>query len=127
MAMGRARITPTLRVSAAPAPASPATHHRRRRAPQNASRARRRNSDSLYGARKKSAAGNTAAYTTALRARSSSSSDRPRRYRTISAPRNAAFETSSEAARGCPPSGKARTRMTIGYSGKKAALPSSVR
>ena len=39
--------TPMLRVSAASAPAAPATHHRRRRAPQNAVTDRSRNSDSL--------------------------------------------------------------------------------
>src|SRR2546428_11066587 len=62
------RSTPTLLVSAARDPASPANQGRRARAHQNARRDITRKSDSLYGARKKKLAGKHATSSTVLRA-----------------------------------------------------------
>src|SRR5438034_7166968 len=95
--------TPMLRVAAASAPHSPASHHRPRRAPQNEASVASRNGDSLYDARKKNVVGNTAKYTTALRAADSDISPAVRKYRTMREPAKQAFDTTSEAAKGCPP------------------------
>src|SRR4051812_30510227 len=85
---------------------------------QNARRLKRRYGDSLYGARKKKLEGNEARSTTVRRATPVSHSRVVSAYRTMSAPKNDAFDTSS-AAPGTP-IGVTRSiaRIASGYPGK---------
>ena len=116
-----------LRVMAASAAARAASAHRSRRAHQHADTARNRKVDSLYGARKKNEVGKTATSRTAVRACASENSSVVSAYSTMSAPRKERFETRIPARSVRPPLSTDTTRTSIGYSGKKAALPSFAR
>jgi hypothetical protein len=111
-------------VAAAPAPPSPATAHLPRRAPHRQARTRRRYRASEYGDSRKNEVGNTARYRTVRRATRSSHSDAVRKYRKAMAPYAAACEMRKAAARGWPPRSGDRNRISSGYRGKNAALPS---
>src|SRR6266571_8503408 len=119
--------TPTLRVSAAANPAAEAKLHRPRRAHQNVSNDAKRNDDSLYGERKKKLAGKQTRRSTVRRAVSVENSNVVSANRTMSAPRNAVFDTTRAASLSERGSTVVTPRIASGYPGKKAALASSER
>ena len=83
--------------------------------------------DSLYGERKKKLAGKQARRSTVRRAVSVENSYVVSANRTVSAPRNARFETARAASASERGSTHVRPRIASGYPGKKAALASSER
>ncbi len=79
----------------------------------------------MYGARKKNAVGKIAISRTEVLATAvDMPSSRVRPWSTTRAPRKHALEMNSAAPSGPTPGSQASTLIAMGYSGKKAALPS---